>query len=142
MLVAHELEILIGIVEQSGRPPADLEAGRRKGRARELQPRLLEVVEIEMAVAARPDELSRLEVALLREHVGEQSVARNVEGDAEEDIRAALIKLTGQPAVRHVELKQRVARHQVHLLELADIPRADQDAAGIRVAAQQLERYA
>src|SRR6185437_11711957 len=142
MLVAHELEILVDIVEQSGRPPADVEAGRRKRSARELQSRLLQMIEVQMAVAARPDEFSGLEVALLREHVGEQGVARNVEGDAEEDIRAALIKLTGQPAVRHVELKQRVARHEVHLLELAHVPRADQDAAGIRIAAQQLERHA
>src|SRR5512146_1010313 len=119
MLVAHELEILVGVVEQSGGAPADPEPRRRKGSARELQPRLLEMVEIQMAVAARPDELTGLEVALLREHVSEQRVAGEGERYAEEDGRAALVKLTGEPAIGDVKLKQRVARHEMHLLELA-----------------------
>src|SRR5690348_14668598 len=92
MLVAHELEILVRIVEKSGGAPADVEPRRREGSARELQPRLLEVIEVQMAVAARPDEVARLEVALLREHVRQQRVARDVEWHAEEDVRAALIK--------------------------------------------------
>ena len=100
------------------------------------------MIEIEVAVAARPDELAGLQVALLREHVCEQRVARDVERHAEEDIGAALIELTGEPAVGHVELKERMAGHEVHLLELAHVPRADQDAAGIRIAAQLLERHA
>src|SRR5512146_3497517 len=142
ILVAHELEILEGVVEEGGGPAPDLEARRRERSARELQSRLLEMIQIEVAVAARPDELTRLEVALLGEHVGEQRIARDVERHAEEDVRAALIELTGQPAVRHVELEQCMARHEVHLLELADVPGADQDAAGVGVAAQLLERHA
>ena len=71
------------------------------------------MIEIEVAVAAGPDELARLEVALLREHVGEQRVARDVERHAEEHIRAALVELAGQAAVGHVELKEGMAGHEV-----------------------------
>src|SRR5262245_33630899 len=89
-----------------------------------------------MTVAARPDELGGSEIALLREHVREQRIACNVEGHAEEEVRAALIDLTRQPTLRHVELHERMARHQRHALELADIPGTDDDAAGIGVVAQ------
>ncbi len=41
-------------------------------------------------------------------------------------------------AVRHVELEERMARHERHLVELAHVPRAHDDAAGIGVAAQLL----
>src|SRR6185312_7200692 len=99
-------------------------------------------IAVQVAVAARPDELAGLEIALLREHVGEQRVAGDIERHAEEDIGAALIELTGEPAVRHVELKERMAGHEVHLLELPDVPGTDQDAAGIRIAAKLLERHA
>src|SRR5579863_9228146 len=89
MLVAHELEILEGVVEQGCGAAPEIEPRRREGRARELQFRLLEMIAIEVAVAARPDEFARLEVALLGEHVGEQRVARDVERHAEEHIGAA-----------------------------------------------------
>src|SRR5579883_3170685 len=122
MLVAHELEILEGVVEQGGGPAPDVESRRQERSARELQPCLLEMIEIEVAVAARPDEFPRVEAALLREHVGEQRIAGYVEGHAEEHVGATLIELTGKPAVRHVELKKGMARHEVHLLELSDVP--------------------
>src|SRR6185437_12095755 len=99
MLIAHELEILEGVVEQGGGPAPQIEPRRRERSARELQPRLLEMIEIEVAVAAGPDELPGLEFALLREHVGEQRVARDVEGHAQENVGAALIELAGQPAI-------------------------------------------
>ena len=100
------------------------------------------MIEVQVAVAAGPDELAGLEVALLREHVRQQRVAGDVEGHAEEDIGAALVELTGQPAVGDVELEQRMAGLRLHPLELAHVPGADDDAARIRVAAQLLERHA
>ena len=44
---------------------------------------------------------------------------------AEEEIRAALVKLAGKLAVAHVELEQRVARRERHLAQLAHIPCAN-----------------
>ena len=97
------------------------------------------MIQVQVAVAARPDQLARLQVALLREQVREQRVARDVEGQAEEYIGAALIDLTRQPPGGDVQLKERVARHERHALELADIPRAHDDAARIRIAPQLLD---
>ena len=62
----------------------------------ELQIGLLQMIEVQMAVAARPDELSDLKIALLREHVREQSVGGDIEGHAEQRIGAALVQLAGK----------------------------------------------
>ena len=67
MLVIHELEVLVLVVEDARRPALDHELRQRERRARELQVRLLEVIQVQVAVAAGPDELAGLEIALLRE---------------------------------------------------------------------------
>ena len=91
-----------------------------------------------MAIAAGPDEFAGLEIALLRQHVREQRVRGDVERHAEEDVGAALVELAAQPSVRHVELEERVAGHELHLVELAHVPGAHDDAARIRIGAQLL----
>ena len=48
------------------RPPLENERGRRQRIARELQLRLLEMIVVEMAVAARPDELADVRCRSLR----------------------------------------------------------------------------
>ena len=83
--------------------------------ARQLLVHLLEMVAIQMAIAARPDEVAHFEIALLRQHVSEQRVGGDVERHAEEDVGAALVQLAAQASVRHVELEERVARHERHL---------------------------
>ena len=82
--------------------------------ARQLQLRLLDVVRVKMQIAERVDEIARLQTANLRHHQREQRVAGDVERHAEENIRAALVKLAAQLAVAHVKLEQRVARRQRH----------------------------
>ena len=62
----------------------------------ELQLDLRRMVVVEMAVAAGPDEVADVEVALLRHHVREQRIAGDVERHAEEDVGAALVELAGQ----------------------------------------------
>src|ERR1700730_7461080 len=91
-----------------------------------------------MAVPARPDQLTGLQVALLCTHVHEQRITCDVEGNAQKNIRAALVQLAGQALRGDVELKEGMARHQRHLLQLADVPGADNDAPGIRVAPELL----
>jgi hypothetical protein len=44
-----------------------------------------------MAIAARPHEIADLQVALLRQHVREQGIGRDVEGHAQQRIGAALV---------------------------------------------------
>src|SRR6266404_5476103 len=96
ILVVHELEVLVLIRENARRPAADHQLRQRERRTRELQVRLLEMIQVQVAVPAGPDELAGLEIALLREQVCEQRVAGDVERYAEKHIRAALVELAGQ----------------------------------------------
>jgi hypothetical protein len=54
------------------------------------------VVAVDVAVAAGPDEVADVQVALLRQHVRQQRVAGDVEGHAQEDVGAALVELAAQ----------------------------------------------
>ena len=90
---------------------------------------LREMVVVDVAVAAGPDEVAWLQIALLGQHMGEQRVAGNVEGHAQKNIGAALVKLAAQAPVGHVELKERVAGHERHAVQISHIPGADDDAA-------------
>ena len=74
--------------------------------AAELRLDLLAVVVVDVAVAAGPDQVADVEVALLREHVREQRVARDVERDAEEDVGAALVDLAAERS-RHRRRRRR-----------------------------------
>src|SRR5688572_5884989 len=73
--------------------------GRQRTRlALELESGLLEMVRVEMRVAEGVDEFSWLEVRGLRDHHGQERERSDVERDAEKDVGAALIHLTGEPA--------------------------------------------
>ena len=54
----------------------------------------LKVIQIQMAIAAGPDEIADVEIALLRHHVRQQRVRRDVERHTEKDVGASLIELT------------------------------------------------
>ena len=79
------------------------------------------------------DEIAGREAGDLRDHHGEERVAGDVEGDAEEEVGAALVELAAQAAVEDEELKQRVARRERHLRDFAGVPRADDEAARVGV---------
>ena len=87
-----------------------------------------------MRVAEGVDEVADPEAAHLRDHVGQQGVARDVEGHAEEGIRRALVELAGEPPLAHVELEQAVAGGERHPVEVGGIPGRDDQAAGIGIA--------
>src|SRR4029077_18299358 len=103
---------------------------------------LVKMIQVQMAVADGPNEFTGLQVALLSQHVRQQRIGGDIEGYAEEDIGAALVELAGKPALSDIELKQGMARLQSHLLQLADVPGADNDAARVRVTAQHRQRRA
>src|SRR5260370_27632008 len=86
-----------------------------------------------MAIAAGPYEVSDAKIGLLRDQVRQQSVRRDVEWNAQKDIGAALVELTRELVLGHIELEKRVAWRQLHAGELADVPRRDDQAPGIRV---------
>ena len=107
--------------------------------AGQLQPGLVEVVEVEVGVAEGVHEVARLEVADLGHHHRQHRVGGDVERHAEEDVARSLVELAGEPAVGDVELEQRVARRQRHRLEVTDVPRADDVAAAVGVGADLLD---
>jgi hypothetical protein len=116
--------------------------GERRQRLRltcELHVRLLEMIQVQVAVAAGPDQIPDRQVRLLRQDVRQRRIGRDVEWHAEEDVRAALIDLAGEPAVGDVELEQCVARGERHPVEFAHVPGADDDAARIRFITELLD---
>jgi len=54
---------------------------------------VLEVVVVEVAVTAGPDEVAQAQIRLLGDHGGEEGIRRYVEGQAKKNVGAALIKL-------------------------------------------------
>src|SRR6185503_19634459 len=92
-VISADLEILLRILVDRAGTPEQGQFRQRTRLASELLAGLVEMVRIEMAVAAGPDEGAGLEAALLGEHVGEQGVAGNVERHAEEHVGAALVEL-------------------------------------------------
>ena len=65
-VVASELEILEGVVEDALRPPFECEPWERSYIARELLLHLRQVIQVNVRIAAIPDEVAHLQVALLR----------------------------------------------------------------------------
>ncbi len=87
------------------------------------------MVGVQVAVPAGPDELARLQVADLCHHQRQQRVAGDVERYAQEDISRALIELTAQLAVCHIELEQRMTGRQRHLIDQRRVPGRHDKAA-------------
>ena len=58
-----------------------------------------------MGVASGVDEFSGLEVAHLCHHHGEKCIGSNVERNAQEGVRAALIELYGEFSLGNIKLK-------------------------------------
>ena len=98
-----------------------LQQERRQGTL-ELLVGLGEVIQVEVRVTQRDDELARLQVRHLGHHQREQRVGGDVEGHAQEDVGASLVHLAGELAVGHVELEEGVAGHERHLRQVRDIP--------------------
>src|SRR5690242_4705551 len=94
-LIAGQHEILeaegADVVELS----VDGQFRQRQWRAGKLPVGLVEVVEIEMGIAERVDEFAGLETRDMGDHVGEERIGGDVEGNTEEDIARALIELAG-----------------------------------------------
>ena len=99
-----------------------------------------------MEIAEGVDEVAGFVTADLRDEVGEKGVGSDVERHAEEEIRAALVKLAGKAGLAafarlvDIKLKQQVAGRQRHVRHLADIPSGDDVAAGMGIALQPVDK--
>ncbi len=145
-LVVQHLEVFKLVVEDGVGFALDVQRGVGKRFAAELERHLFVVVAVDVAVAARPDEVAHIEVALLGHHVGEQSVAGDVERHAQEDVSTALVQLAAELGFFawisrrcHIELEERMARHECHLVELGHVPSAHDDAAAVGVVFERVD---
>ena len=142
-VVAQHFKVFKLVVQNRIRLALDVQRGVGKRRAAQLQLHLFVVVAVNMAIAPGPDEITHVQVALLRHHVGQQGVAGDVEGHAQKNIGTALVQLAAQFAFAlwrlcgcYIELKKRVARHQRHLVQLGHVPAAHDNAAAVGVGLQ------
>jgi len=130
-VVAHDLEVLDLVVEDRIGLAIDHELGQRTRFARQLLVDLVEVVLVDVRVTARPDELTYLVAGLLRHHVQEQRVARDVERHAQEHVRAALCHHQRELALSYVELEHQVARRELDCPDELDVPGGHEHAARV-----------
>ena len=75
----------------------------------------------------------------MRQDVSQERVRGDVERHAEKDVGTALIDLAGHAAIRDMQLDETMAGRERHLLELADVPGAQDDAPRIGVTAKLLD---
>ena len=54
------------------------------------------MISVEVQIAEAVHEVADVQVALLRDHVGEQGVAGDVEGHSQKQIGTALVQLAGE----------------------------------------------
>src|ERR1041384_1456 len=132
-LVTNKLKITVVEFEYGSHRRIDFHLRELERLTLELKPGLLEVVRIEMRIAERKNELARLQIAHLRNHHREQRIRRDVERQPEKDVSGSLIHLTRELSIGNIELKKQVTRRQRHLRKLADVPRADNQPARIRI---------
>ena len=132
-VVAREGEVFVGEVEEGG--AGRIEVHLRKGTrlAAEKLADLVEVVSVDVEITEGVDELAWLQAGDLSGHHQEEGIAGDVEGDSEEGVGAALVKLQRQAPVGHVELEEGVARGKIHVGEVRDVPGAHYDSAGIGI---------
>lgn len=70
----------------------------------------------------------------MSDHHSEDGIGGDIEGDAEEDIGAALVELAGElVVVGDVELEEGVAGGEGHLVDFAGVPSADDVSAAMGV---------
>src|SRR5687767_8515743 len=121
-IVILQSEVVVLEIEQALHGGIELHDRETARGARKLLARLVEVVEIKMRVAVGMHEVAGPESAYLRHHHREQRVRSDIERDAEKKVGAPLIELAGKPSAGNVELEERVAGQQRHLVEIPDVP--------------------
>src|SRR4029453_12821569 len=123
-VISLDRDVIEGEVIERADAGVQDESGEWAGLSTQLQPGLVEMVQIEVGVPESVDKLPALQAANLSHHLGQQRIGGDVERNAQKDVRRTLVQLTGQSALRDVKLKHRMAGRQCHIPEITDIPRA------------------
>src|SRR2546427_3111603 len=87
-----------------------------------------------MGITERMNEDAWLQRALLCHHHQQQRIAGDVEWYPKRQIGRALIDLQVETVINHIELHQEVAGRQRHLVEISNVPRADDKTPRMRIA--------
>ena len=77
-VITRYLEILITVVEQAVRPASDNQRWKFERCARQLLARLLQMVQLQMHIGPAPDQLTRIQIALLRHHMRQQRITGDI----------------------------------------------------------------
>ena len=109
-VVVFELEVFILEIEDALHLRIDAHHRQGSRRTRELQPGLVEMVQIEMSIARGMDEVAGLQPRHLCHHLEEQGIRSDVEGYPKEGVSRALVELQAQTSVGHIKLEHRMAR--------------------------------
>ena len=131
VFVANHFDVIVG--ESIDVRDVWIEPELRQGHwfTGDLEVGLLKVVTVKMRITECVNEGTRLEAADLSHHLGEQRIGGNIERDAKENICAALIELTVEFSVSHVELEKGMAGHQGHFIKFTYVPSRDNNSTAV-----------
>lgn len=93
--IINDFEIFESIIKNGGWLPSNMQFRERARFSGELVSNAFDLVQVNMAIAAGPNEVSRFEIALLRDDVGEERILGDIKHEADRGIRAPLVKLAG-----------------------------------------------
>ena len=138
-VVVDDDDVVGGEGEQVGDICVELQFRERSCVPRQLLIHLIYMIAVDMRIAEGVYELAWLQSRDLRHQVCEQGIRSDIEGHPEKEIGTPLIQLTREPSIGNVELKDRVARRERHVFDLADIPGGDDQTAAVRVVADAID---
>ena len=92
---------------------------------RQLQTSLLQMVTVKVRISETVNELARLQTRDLSHHHQKQGVAGDIEGHTQKNVCTALIELTTELSVLHVELEDGVTGRKRDLIGFLGIPARD-----------------
>ena len=88
-----------------------------------------QVVQIDMCISQGMYKISGFQSRNLGYHLQEQCVRCDIERYSQKNIRAALVKLQTESSVGYIKLKECMARRQIHVVQIADVPGTHYDTA-------------
>lgn len=104
-VVVLQLEIFVLEAEDIFYVRIDFHGRQRTGSTCQLEVHLLQVVQVDVGISERMDEVTRFQFGHLCHHLQQQGIGGDVERYAQKGVRTALVHLQAQSAVGHIELK-------------------------------------
>ena len=138
-VVVFKGEVFVNEVKNRSSFRVDAHAGQRPWFATQLFVDLVQVVQVDVGISQRMDEVSCLEPGYLSRHLQQDGIRGYVERYTNEYVGTTLVKLQAQSTVRHVKLEEGMTGRKVHIGQVCHIPGADNDAPRVRVVLDGLD---